>query len=764
MLGEALALDVDVRQDLVEPLRHPPGLVAEHEHDGGHEDHAHEEGVEHDRCRERDTDLTDERVVLCREGGEHRDHDESSGHDDAARVAETVDDGVTRFRAVHVGLAHAGREEHLVVHREPEHDADEQRRHEAHDRLRLEDAERAVGDELRRETERREHGEQEAQRGEQRHDDRTEHEHEEQEREADDDGEVLRQGVGELLRHVRRDRRLAGDAELRARGLLGGGLLVAQTLQHLVGGLVGRARLRRHHDDGAVALLRHLHDLCVGHVLVLGRPFDDLGVGTHLGLLAAVDLTAVDDGDHRRVLARAPALGEQVGALSSLRTLLRRRVGRQAEVEVLHRRGQGGEQRDDSECDRPRGLADAAREAHRAVGRVVVELVGGLVLADPTGERLRLEHAHEGGQQRQRRDDGERDGAGRAETHRRQHADTENAERGQRDDDGEAGEDDRRTGRAECAAHGVLTVGLALDVDVAQLRAVARQDEQRVVDTDGEADHRGERGRRLGQVEERGGAGDAHHAEHEAHDGVEDRHARGDERAEGQDEDEQRDADADELGGGARLHHLLHALAAGRDGEPVLLGGLGRVEDALLRLGLDVHDVVDGEVPRHRADAAVLAQRGERLGVLLRDSLGRALLRGLRDDLLLHRGAGFGGVGELRLRHLLDAADLLDQFVDLALVGLFGEGVPGRCLDDELAVDLLVGGGLIREQFLLRLGGLQRGDAGNRELRRHRPRLRGGESAEREEGDEPPHEEERPLAVGRPSEPVEHVCHSGTPL
>ena len=103
---------------------------------------------------------------------------------------------------------------------------------------------------------------------------------------------------------------------------------------------------------------------------------------------------------------------------------------------------------------------------------------------------------------------------------------------------------------AEPAVPTATPDGLLAVVGVVQLGAVAGQDEQRVVDADRQADHRGQR---SGCVEpmsmKRGGdrvmpvmpSADAEQR-------GEDRQAGGDQRAEGQDQHDERDADADQLG------------------------------------------------------------------------------------------------------------------------------------------------------------------------------------------------------------------------
>jgi hypothetical protein len=51
------AFDVELGDDPVEPAGHPPVLVAEELHRGGHEEHADDCGVEQDGEREADTVL-----------------------------------------------------------------------------------------------------------------------------------------------------------------------------------------------------------------------------------------------------------------------------------------------------------------------------------------------------------------------------------------------------------------------------------------------------------------------------------------------------------------------------------------------------------------------------------------------------------------------------------------------------------------------------------------------------------------------------------
>ena len=118
----------------------------------------------------------------------------------------------------------------------------------------------------------------------------------------------------------------------------------------------------------------------------------------------------------------------------------------------------------------------------------------------------------------------------------------------QRDDHGAAGEEDGPPG----GVHRHEQRGVALD-PAPDLRSIARDDDQRVVDPDRQADERGELARELGRVDDV--RDDRHEPERRAkreHRG-EQRHARRDRRAEEEQQDERRGDDADELGAAALL-------------------------------------------------------------------------------------------------------------------------------------------------------------------------------------------------------------------
>ena len=94
------ALDVDVRQHPVEPLRHPPRLATEQRQHRGNQRHPDHERVDEHPHRQTEGDRLDRRAAVRDEGGEHRDHDHRrSGHHPGAGD-EAGPDGVpgTRLR------------------------------------------------------------------------------------------------------------------------------------------------------------------------------------------------------------------------------------------------------------------------------------------------------------------------------------------------------------------------------------------------------------------------------------------------------------------------------------------------------------------------------------------------------------------------------------------------------------------------------------------------------------------------------------------
>ena len=82
-------------------------------------------------------------VVAEHEGAEHAHHDQRRGGDDPRRDGEAVGDGGGVVAGAVVLLLHPRQEEHLVVHRQAEHDREQHHRRPRLDRAGLVDADQA---------------------------------------------------------------------------------------------------------------------------------------------------------------------------------------------------------------------------------------------------------------------------------------------------------------------------------------------------------------------------------------------------------------------------------------------------------------------------------------------------------------------------------------------------------------------------------------------------------------------------------------------
>ncbi len=192
------------------------------------------------------------------------------------------------------------------------------------------------------------------------------------------------------------------------------------------------------------------------------------------------------------------------------------------------------------------------------------------------------------------------------------------------------GEDDRAAGGGQRLGDGLGGLEAA-----GELAAVARHDEQGVVDPDGQADHQRQRRGRGVHVGERGDRQHAAHGDGHAQERGDDGHAGGEQRAERHGQHHQGDEHADPLG-----RRDLHGLV----GEDLT----AEVDVERRRLGQGpggVLEVVDGRVlepvQRHvelHEDQGVSAVLGEVQLVALLERVGRQLdvvdLAHLRDDLL----------------------------------------------------------------------------------------------------------------------------------
>ena len=88
-----MTLDVDLRQDAIEPLRDPPVAVAEQLHRRRDEQHADHGGVDEHGDGQAEAEQLQLPVVAEHEGQEHAHHDQRRGGDDASRDRQAVGDG-----------------------------------------------------------------------------------------------------------------------------------------------------------------------------------------------------------------------------------------------------------------------------------------------------------------------------------------------------------------------------------------------------------------------------------------------------------------------------------------------------------------------------------------------------------------------------------------------------------------------------------------------------------------------------------------------
>src|SRR6266536_5578070 len=118
-------------------LRQPPVPTAKDGHQRGYEDRAHDRRVDEDPERESQPELLQPGNPAGDEARESGHHDQGRGGDDAAGALEPVRDRTPVVGNVLPRLAHAGYEEHLVVHREAEEHREEEDRDPALDLRRV---------------------------------------------------------------------------------------------------------------------------------------------------------------------------------------------------------------------------------------------------------------------------------------------------------------------------------------------------------------------------------------------------------------------------------------------------------------------------------------------------------------------------------------------------------------------------------------------------------------------------------------------------
>jgi hypothetical protein len=162
-------------------------------------------------------DLAD---VLEHERPEDHDHDRRGGRDDPCGRGQAVGHRGRRVAGAVVLLADAGEHEHLVVHRQSEHDGEEHEGDERVDRPGLDAEQRVTPSPLEDDDDHavgggdREHVHDH---GLERDEHRAEHHHEDEERHAEDGGEEQRHAVAEVVGDVDVGGCTAGDVDVESR-------------------------------------------------------------------------------------------------------------------------------------------------------------------------------------------------------------------------------------------------------------------------------------------------------------------------------------------------------------------------------------------------------------------------------------------------------------------------------------------------------------------------------------------------------------------
>ena len=223
----------------------------------------------------------------------------------------------------------------------------------------------------------------------------------------------------------------------------------------------------------------------------------------------------------------------------------------------------------------------------------------------------------------------------------------------------------------------------------------------------------------VGDVGQGGQQGDAAGADPEADQRDADRQAGGHERAEGQEQDQQRQADADQLGRAARLADVLRHLAAQLD----LVAPVGEVGCGVLELD----------------HAAVVLEVGHRHVVLHGDHRGAAVLA---DD----------GRRDLR--------DVVDRVRKLLPGGVEGAVVEGACVrvDDDPGVSAGEGGELVLQQVV----GTLAARAGDDVVVVERAADRAGQAEDHDGGGQPGPDHPPGVAGGEASEAVQDTDMTGS--
>lgn len=193
----------------------------------------------------------------------------------------------------------------------------------------------------------------------------------------------------------------------------------------------------------------------------------------------------MDDHDEPAVEPLAEALRDEVVRDALAARGRRGAVVRQGETHVGGGQGDRAEDDDAGEEHRHPVADREAPPGEPAVAGLLVEVGAGPVgLTLAAREDPVAGETEQGREQRHRHEDGDEDGPGGGETHRREERDADDRQASEGDDHRQAGEDDGGARRAHGPPGGLLVVEAEGEVV-----PVARGDEERVVDADGQAQH-----------------------------------------------------------------------------------------------------------------------------------------------------------------------------------------------------------------------------------------------------------------------------------
>ena len=457
------------------------------------------------------------------------------------------------------------------------------------------------------------------------HDHRPEDEHEDDEREPDDHGQVGRQRPGEPLRDLDVGDGLPGEPGVAAGVAVQGRRREGDVVHGLDGGGIGRSGRGHDLEGEGVAVRTHPERHHAAHPVDVGQGRGDPGLlGEHVvvgarGVACGEGRDRDDGAVHARAELRRDRLVGRVGARAGR---LAAAVG-QPELDLGDRDGDHAEEGDDTEDGEPGPPRDepdvpaavlllAPVVGHGAARHVTRDREAGRAPRPAGGDAVAHEAQHRGADG-DGDEDGDGDRGGGDQTHLGEDRDAGEHQRGQRDDDRGAGEDDGAAGRRHRAGDRREQL-----LAVQEVAAVPVDDEQCVVDADGQPEHEGERRRRGVELGDRGEGHGRAEADPDPEQGDEEGQPGGDEAAEHHHEHEHGDGEPDDLprthDGGVLgdLDAVVRRDARSREGGGAPLRDQGPVRHGH-GLGVLVElDLCDGIPPVLAHQAGALRRRVDR--------------------------------------------------------------------------------------------------------------------------------------------------------